>query len=104
MSEQPDASRRRAVALHYDRDAASEDASAPRIVAKGAGCIADRILELAHEHGVPIREDRDLLAMLSACDLDDEVPPELFGAVAELLAWLYRCNADYGEVRHHGAV
>jgi flagellar biosynthesis protein len=81
--------RARAVALRYERG----DAPAPRVTAKGAGELAQRILALAREHDVPVREDPDLLALLAACDLGVEIPPELYHAVAELLAFLHRLNA-----------
>jgi flagellar biosynthesis protein len=84
----------KAVALRYDREAAQADATAPQVVAKGSGWVADRILALAREHGVPVREDKDLVALLSACDLGQEITPEMYAAVAELLAWLYRCNRE----------
>lgn len=79
-----------AVALRYDRDGAG----APEVVAKGRGEVAEAILAAAHRHGVPVREDGDLLELLSACDLGDEIPVELFEVVAELLSFLYRLNGD----------
>lgn len=88
-----------AVAVRYDGAPRTGEACAPRVVAKGAGWVAGRILELARQHGVPVREDPDLVAMLSACDIDDEVEPEMYAAVAEVLAWLYRCNRELGERR-----
>ena len=81
---------RRVVALRYER---AEEA-APRVAAQGAGEVGERILELAAEHGIPVREDRDLLELLAACDLGESLPIELYGAVAEVLAFLYRVNAD----------
>ena len=48
------------------------------------------------EHGVPVREDRDLVELLCACDVGDEIPLELYGAVAEILSWLYARNAELG--------
>ena len=83
--------RRAAVALKYDhaRDAA------PRVTATGRGFVADRILALAHEHGVPIREDADLVQMLAQLDLHQEIPPELYQVVAEILAFVYRLNSAY---------
>ena len=78
-----------AVALRYDRDAMP----APRVAAKGEGELARRILELAREHDVPVREDPDLLELLAACDLGAEIPGELYHAIAELLALLHRLNA-----------
>ena len=81
----------RAVALRYDRAAAP--AQAPVVSAKGAGELAGRILTLARAHDVPVREDGDLLELLSACDLGAEIPSELYQAVAELLVFLQRLNA-----------
>ena len=87
---------RRAVALRYDRSPPAPDA-APRVVAKGRGALAERILELAREHGLPVREDPDLVQLLSACELGDEIPVEVYQAVAELLTWLYGIQAAGGE-------
>jgi len=84
-------SRPRAAALRYEPDPPFQDA-APRLVAKGQGLLAERILELAREHGVSITKDPDLLAALDPLDLDQLIPPELFQAVALLLAALYRAN------------
>jgi flagellar biosynthesis protein len=64
--------------------------SAPRIVAKGSGLIAEQIIARAREHGVAIHESKDLVALLMQVELDDHIPPALYRAVAELLAWLYR--------------
>ncbi|MCE9593118.1 MAG: EscU/YscU/HrcU family type III secretion system export apparatus switch protein [Planctomycetes bacterium] len=82
----------RAAALRYERSAAH----APRILAHGRGATAEQILALAREHDVPVREDRDLVELLCACDIGDEIPVELYGAVAELLSWLYAHNAALG--------
>ncbi len=76
----------RAVALRYDE----ARTGAPAVLAKGRNSIAERIQELAREHGIPVREDPDLVELLSACELGDEIPTELYRAVAELLAYLYR--------------
>lgn len=77
-----------AVALAYQ----SGD-SAPRIVAKGRGLIAEQIIERAKEHGVAVHESKELVALLMQVELDDKIPPALYRAVAELLAWLYRVEA-----------
>jgi len=77
--------RRRATALRYDKEAGG----APRVVASGAGVIADRILELARERGVPVREEPALVEALARLELEQEIPPELFVAVAEVLVWAY---------------
>lgn len=75
-----------AVALKYDRKADP----APRVVAKGDGELAAKILELAREHGVAIREDKDLAQLLAAVELETEIPVEAFVAVAEILSYVYR--------------
>lgn len=69
-------------------DPGREDA--PRVVAKGHGATADRILELAADAGVPIREDPSLVEVLVKIDLDAVVPVELYQALAQVLAWAYR--------------
>jgi len=63
---------------------------APRVVAKGRGAIAEQIIAKAREHGVFVHESKDLVAMLMQVDLDDHIPPALYQAIAEILAWLYR--------------
>jgi flagellar biosynthesis protein len=78
----------RAAALHYERGE-----RAPRIVARGEGFLAERILAAAREHGVPIHEDRALVQVLTKLDVDTEIPLEIYQAVAEVLAFLYRANA-----------
>ncbi|MCC6916489.1 MAG: EscU/YscU/HrcU family type III secretion system export apparatus switch protein [Nitrosomonas sp.] len=64
--------------------------TAPRVVAKGRGVIAEAIIHHAREAGVYVHESAELVALLMQVDLDDHIPPELYIAVAELLAWLYR--------------
>jgi flagellar biosynthesis protein len=76
---------RRAAALRYDQDAGG----APKVVAAGAGLIADKIVEIAREQGVAIREDPALAEALARLELEQEIPPELFAAVAEVLVWAY---------------
>jgi len=73
-----------AVALTY----ATGD-GAPRVVAKGRGFIAEEIIGRAREAGVFVHESPELVALLMQVDLDDRIPPQLYVAVAELLAWLY---------------
>ena len=85
MSER-DPAQRRAAAIVYD----PETDSAPRVVAKGRGFIADQIVERAREAGVPIQQSSDLASLLTAVELDASVPPALYLAVAEVLAWVYR--------------
>ena len=83
------AQRPAAVAMRYDADSES----APRVVAKGRGEVAERIIAIAAEHGIPLHEDRDLLHLLMVLDLDVEIPPHMYRALAEILAHLYRVNA-----------
>lgn len=77
-----------AVALGYAEDL---DA-APKVLAKGQGTVADRILELAKAHEVPVRSDPDLVQSLAKLDVGEMIPPDLYPAVAEVLAWVYRMN------------
>ncbi|MFA6149232.1 MAG: EscU/YscU/HrcU family type III secretion system export apparatus switch protein [bacterium] len=79
---------RQAAALRYARGMDS----APRLMAKGKGAVADRILEIARRNGIPIREDRELVQVLASLDLYQEIPPELYKAVAEILVFLYSLN------------
>jgi flagellar biosynthesis protein len=73
-----------AVALHYDKK------GAPRVVAKGRGDIGEKIVALAREHGVPIEENEVLAGALSQVELDDEIPVELYRAVAEVLVFVLK--------------
>lgn len=63
---------------------------APKIVAKGRGLVAEQIIARAREHGVFVHESKELVALLMQVELDSHIPPALYRAVAELLAWLYR--------------
>lgn len=86
----PEDGGRRVTALRYE---AGSD-HAPRVVARGAGHVADRILELARDHGVPVREDPALHQALAQLELDVEIPPDLYAAVAEALVWAYRIGRE----------
>ncbi len=79
----------KAAALKYDL----EKDAAPRVVASGKGYVADRIVELAKEHGVPLHQDRSLIEILIRLDLGDTIPYELYKAVAEVLAFVYRIES-----------
>lgn len=79
---------RAAVALRYR----PKEDQAPKVVGKGRGYVAEKILEIARAHNIPIREDKNLLQVLSRLDLDEEIPPELYRAVAEILAFIYRLS------------
>ena len=75
--------RRRASALRY------EGTGAPKVTASGQGYIADRIVEIARENGIAVREDPALAEALAALELDSEIPADLYTAVAEAIAWSY---------------
>ncbi len=77
--------RQQAVALAYQSGQA-----APRVVAKGRGLLAEAIIERARQAGVYVHESPELVALLMQVDLDQHIPPQLYLAVAELLAWIYR--------------
>lgn len=81
-----------AVALAYQTGE-----TAPTVVAKGRGLLAEAIIEKAREAGVYVHESPQLVAMLMQVDLDARIPHELYMAVAELLAWLYRLEHGDGE-------
>ncbi len=85
MAKSPSDATREAVALAYGQTDA-----APRVVAKGKGLIAEQIIARAKEHGVYVHESPELVALLTQVDIDEHIPPQLYLAVAELLAWLYR--------------
>ena len=80
--------RLRVAALRYDHP---KD-WAPKLVARGEGHVAERILALAREHGIPVHEDRELVDVLARLDLDEDIPGEVYQVVAEILAFLYRAH------------
>ncbi|MBP6096158.1 MAG: EscU/YscU/HrcU family type III secretion system export apparatus switch protein [Methyloversatilis sp.] len=82
--------RAQAVAMAYGAGDA-----APRVVAKGRGLLADEIIRRAREAGVFVHESREMVALLMGLDLDQRIPPELYVAVAELLAWIYRVERGF---------
>ncbi|MCE5274748.1 MAG: EscU/YscU/HrcU family type III secretion system export apparatus switch protein [Deltaproteobacteria bacterium] len=78
----------KAVALTYER---GKD-KAPRVTAKGRGALAEKILALARQHGVPIEKDSTLLEALYRLEINEDIPEELYKVVAEVLAFIYRMN------------
>lgn len=84
--------RKKAVAVK-DRD---HSLAAPRVVASGQGTLAEQILQIAWANNIKVREDADLVEILSAIDVDSDIPIEAFAAVAEILAYVYRVNS--GEI------
>ncbi len=79
---------KKAAALQYRR----EKDAAPRLVAKGSGWLAEKIIQTAKEHNIPLKEDPHLLEILSTLDLYEEIPPALYKAVAEILVFIYKMN------------
>jgi flagellar biosynthesis protein len=84
--------RKRATALRYE-----SGQTAPTVLASGVGLIAERIVQTASEAGVPITHDPALAEALGALQIDGEIPPELYAAVAETLAWAYRLDTSVRE-------
>ena len=82
----------RAVALAYRKGQA-----APQVVAKGSGLLAETIIARAREAGVYVHESAELVKLLMQVDLDEHIPPHLYVAVAQLLAWLYRIEHGLSE-------
>ncbi len=81
-------SQKKAVALQYR----PEKNAAPKVSAKGSGRVAEKIIELAKTHGIPVKDDPDLIEVLSKLDIEEEIPPNVYIAVAELLAFVYSIN------------
>jgi flagellar biosynthesis protein len=91
MAKTPKASSKaiqRAVALRYN----DEHDATPKVIAKGSGSMAERIIRIAHERNVPVRQDPDMLQMLAGIDVMQPIPPRLFQAVAEILLYIYQMN------------
>lgn len=79
----------KAVAIEYDRG----KQEAPKVTASGAGSIAEQILQIAFDRGIKVRQDAELVEILSLVDVDSPIPLEAFSAVAEILAHVYAANA-----------
>lgn len=86
--------RKRAVALRYQ----PELEQAPRVVAKGSGSVAEQIIERAKANGIPLQEDPSLVQVLSKIELDNQIPPELYHVVAEVLSLVYRLDVKAREL------
>jgi flagellar biosynthesis protein len=80
--------RKKAIALSYDQ----EKADAPKVSATGNGLIAENIIKKAKENHIPIMEDRTMVELLSKLDINEKVPEELYQAVAEVFAFIYRTD------------
>lgn len=86
---------KKAVALKYTPG----QSEAPVVVAKGQGAVADMILQRAKENGVAVQEDAALVEVLSKLDLDQQIPPDLYHLVAEILSYVYQSDRSAGERR-----
>ncbi|MFZ5571710.1 MAG: EscU/YscU/HrcU family type III secretion system export apparatus switch protein [Thermodesulfobacteriota bacterium] len=84
----PKSKTKKAVALKYQ----PQKDHAPKVAAKGSGHIAETIIALAQKHGIPVKDDPDLVEVLSKLDLEAEIPPSVYLVVAELLAFAYSIN------------
>jgi len=89
MNKPENNNRQLAVALAYQ-----QGQRAPTVVAKGRGLLAEAIIDRAKQAGVYVHESPELVSLLMQVDLDQHIPPELYLAVAELLAWLYRLEKE----------
>lgn len=78
--------RKKAVALRYDK----KKDNAPNVVAKGDGEIAKKIISLAKDSNIPIKEDADLVELLSKVEVNHEIPPQLYKAIAEVFTFIYK--------------
>ena len=83
----------KAVAVRYD----VEKDRAPRVTAKGRSFVADRILAEAKKNGIPVYQNKSLVNMLMALEIDREIPPELYRTIAEVLAHVYRIDRHMGD-------
>jgi flagellar biosynthesis protein len=88
QSPKPDSKRKQAVALKYQ----AGTMEAPKIVAKGKGYVAENMLKTAKENQIPVQEDPSLVEVLGKLDLNQQIPPELYQVVAEILAFVYRLD------------
>jgi flagellar biosynthesis protein len=81
-----------AIALDYKREGKVDPKQGPRVAATGKGAVAEQILQIAFERGIPVREDPDLAQILSTLEVDSVIPVDALAAVAEILSYLYRLN------------
>ncbi len=86
--------RKSAAALSYD----GQNSDAPRVVAKGYGLVAEMIVQRAKEAGLYVHEAPEMVSLLMQVDLDGRIPPQLYQAIAELLAWLHRLESGAADV------
>lgn len=82
-----------AISIQYDQGGDR----APKVTAKGQGWVAEKIIAMAEKQNIPIKRDKDLIALLEKIDVGQEIPESLYKIVAELLAWVYHLNKEYPE-------
>jgi flagellar biosynthesis protein len=87
---------KKAVSLKYE----TSKHDAPIVTAKGQGVIAEKIIEIAREHNIPIKDDPDLVELLSQLELDEQIPPAVYQVVAEIFSFVYHLNKKYREYKH----
>lgn len=90
-------SRKSAAALAYDDPVARD--GAPRVIAKGYGLVAEMIVQRAKEAGLYVHEAPEMVSLLMQVDLDSQIPPQLYQAVAEMLAWLHGLEAAESDAK-----
>lgn len=91
MKKTEDTKLKQAVALKYN----DKSMSAPQLVAKGKGLIAENMIEKAKENNLPIHEDKALVELLSQLDINETIPEQLYEAVAEIFAYIYKVNQAF---------
>ncbi len=83
---------KKAVALKYDM----QQDTAPKVIAKGRGHVAEHILATAQQNSIPVYQNKTLVNMLMALEIDREIPPELYKAIAEVMAYVYKMDKEKG--------
>ena len=86
---------KKATALQYDTN---ED-SAPKVVAKGEKYLAQKIIEVAKNNNIPIKEDKDMVELLSKLEINQEIPPDMYKAIAEVFSFIYKLSKESNETK-----
>ena len=81
---------KKAASLQYEQN----KENAPKLTAKGNGAIAYNIIDIAKQHNIPIKKDEDLLSMLSTIEINEEIPTQLYKAVAEIFSFIYEISNE----------
>jgi flagellar biosynthesis protein len=81
---------KKATALHYDMD----KNNAPKLVAKGEKYLAQKIIDVAKKHNIPIKEDKDMVELLSKLEINQEIPPNMYKAIAEIFSFVYKLSKE----------